>query len=505
MSNIAEYDNNTLRIFEEFADELLKVCPNMISREEIINRLKENLNGKTKYSLEEKVVGSRPTMEQLFLDLVSNIPTKVEDVQSDKQDEKSNINSQFFAGLIASVLGGIYNRAQGLIFHCSYKGAYANQLGIIFGDELISTYVRNNGNISSLSKYFCNQNGQQIDFNTLIGLISKVLELSEQKDRIDATVLNRILELNLTHLLENYLAINANLPDEEKIAKIETFIWHQIAPNFTLLKEIIEKSVKDKSLIKEDSATGFVYRVPSNYETDCEEALRESTCWSESDLERKFGKFRRMGIFGYNEEEYNTEKNIVMYNPRNDLAYIKNEEFFKALSEFIKNGSFSLDDVTVTSVINYDQDYYKVSTSNGDFYVAARKREMRKAMSIDEAMALYLEKRGEKRETPTPPRDGDGLDNLLEILSYESITSSEEYKRYKGYELGIEELNRLRNNGVTTVYVGNTGIIHEFADKAEATTISTQGASGPELITSILEKKNDIIEIPKRRVIPTKV
>ena len=513
-----ELDNESLRIYEEFADKLIEVCPSIFSREEIINRLKENIKGNVIFGSNldknvnaffdrknqrlllssdiEKGKEAEYAMDQLFIALVSNIPSKEDSMKSDEPSTISAANLQLFNELMAISFHGNYRRktSEVDISYCNYEPAYANQLGIIFGDELISTYVKSNGNLGSLSKYFHSKDGQPIDINTLISLIGKMLNIREMGNKNYVNVLNRLVELNLTHLLGTYLSLNPDLSDTEKIQRIDTFIGYQIAPNFTLLKEIIEKNIKDKSLIQNESFVGLVYTTQPNDITDSEEESHDFTCLYVKDILLKYGKFMNRDRFGYNEENYSPSSMVVIYNLERDLAYLENEQFFKALLRLDKNGNFSLDKTTINKVTAFSEGYYKVETSSGDFYLSVKDNEMKRAMALDEAMALYIEKRGEKIYVKEPDPE---TENILEIISYETLISSDAYKRNKKYNFGIVELDRLRNSGVTTVYVGNNGVIHEDGEIVELTDISSpEGA-----ITSTLKKKDDKIEIPKRSVI----
>lgn len=521
-----EYGEETLRMIEQFADGLLIMYPGAFDRDKIITRIKANLNDDITFTshvreIDENANGFFHTEDKNIeiydrlseLDSCSScfhelFHTLVEKNDMDLFDDESReayiedigdesyyledlgyANSRLMTEGIATiaqedwerrVLNEKRERVNG------YIPCYARQLRAVFGDELIIEFIKYYKNIRPLLKYFYAFDDKISMFN-LAEYADSVDEYEKNGFKIDANYVSSIIEMTITVLLKNYLMLNKQLSDEEKINKIEALVKEQIAPNFDYLRSIIENEIKDKSLLANHPIANYIYTLSIDKTREDSKNNRDLKM-----LIMKYSEYYPKSLFGLSEPVFNQESRIYEYDQSKMKEYYNNKTHFRLFAEAYQDikeqfkdaseitiegnktkkiddesalrtrGTISFNEAFFLNNLITDRAILKASSNGGEnsLYIIEdgnSEPEIRKPMDIEEAIKYYLEEQKEDEDT------------------------------IGGYNLAIQKLDEIRMQGITTVYVGPYGFIADYEPTIGKYDITFGFGEAPNLDESVVE------------------
>ena len=271
-----DYNDKTLKIIDDFVKDFMFLYPGVLTEEELYNRLKANIKhdivfGKIESDTENKISGMFDSKNHMVI--INTEVAKTEDkikatlfhelchslVENNPYDnevheyyEENNFVTEGIITLMEEdyyekILNRKFNRVNG------YIPNYARGLRNIFGNELIKQYIRNFKYIDSLiasAEVGNNYHLSKIAYDLVNSIDNVYYYIRESFGEVDVAYENVNIELGLAALLDDYLATNKDLKDEEKMKKIEGLLNTELEPNFKLFKEIIDKHIANKELLQ---------------------------------------------------------------------------------------------------------------------------------------------------------------------------------------------------------------------------------------------------------------
>lgn len=492
INEVVEYDDKTLMAFEQYVKDFQLLYPGILTDEEIMNRLKANIkhniveaDSLEEYSGHEKGgvflperhmvaiysgYSEKLKREVLFHELTHSLVSR---------NPYDNFNHEYYEDdnfMIESIVTimeedfreKIYNEKPRRVNN--YIPNYARALRAIFGRDLIESYIKRFKNIENLFAICEGNTGYELSFigTDVIGEIDSIY-YNVKKGIGDSNVeyQSANVELKLAHTMDMYFT-NTNLPDVVKLRRIEQLVANELSPNFDVFRNIIEKHIKDKSLIKDYGIANFIYYAPtlSDYErnhtnwdvntTVSQTSLRETV--------KKYEDFLAKKMFNINIYEVDEITNLPSYDEESYLEYIENKDLYRGLTYLYEDEDISEEDLNITEVkravrvnkpkygiedqLDYgesagvirlnnaifsDPSIYKCKTDNREYYVVD---------SYGDAELLT--------KTPT-------LDAIVKYVN--DIPEDEDYREV--YVKVAERLRFLNNIGITDVFIAKNEYIYE--------------------------------------------
>ena len=266
-----EFDEYTKKAIYRFILEFEYMFPNILSEEELIKRISNNLS--TSITLDDldgvafpdelDVAGYyNPNTKRIYID--KNLYSGVEDSVlfheflhciTIKDTKDPDLESDFLTETFVSLMENDYDVAVNNSKKRSnnYITNYAKQLKIIFDDELYNVYINNSRDISPLFDYYpvSEYDNKTIlhNFVLLFNTINK--EIKSGKDTDLLRYANSIFEFNLALMLENYLKNNPKLSNYDKCKKINELFNIQKDPDIDLYEYMINKYHNNETLLNQ--------------------------------------------------------------------------------------------------------------------------------------------------------------------------------------------------------------------------------------------------------------
>ena len=514
-----KYNEETLQIFDQFAKDFIKLYPDLLSYDEIIIRLKANIkedilftdemrNGISGYfnPIEHKVAIKKGMKEletkavifhELIHSLVESNPFEFhddsylfdesysEDETDYYQEEYGAVVSSFMTESITTIIQEDYEKTiLGLNRRRvnGYIPTYARQLRAIFGNEIINEYIGKYKDIRTLFKY-SKIGDEKISIDNMCSSIDEIDTLIKDGKSNEASIESSNIEINIAHLLKNYLS-NNNLSDENKISIIENLVKEQIFTDFDYIKNIIEKVIDDKSLIKNSNIVNYIYNVnSSNYESLVNQIVHNSLNNNKEiddeeirelvRLRIKYDDYNIMKYFGFTDFSYDSKNKKYTYDVENNMKFLNNKEYYITLYDL--SNEISLDNITSikgTKKNNKENIIKKLKNGskeeelvlNGEDLILGSifgKTSCLKLSSNEEVYYILLKDTIEVKRQMT-------IDKAIEL--YISLMNDHTGLK-EGYKLAIEELKKLSLQGIDNVFVDEYGFIRENDSNIVSTNI----------------------------------
>ncbi len=582
-----KYNEDTERRFAQFAKDLLTLYPGIgkyLSEKDIINRLKANIAediiyeddlgtsevGDTKliaggvFYNQEKQVRIKKDVSELEKSIYifhEFIHALVEDNPFADYDTNDNyvgfeneedqmfiedfdsIFSNFVMEAITTLLQEDYERKILGIKRSRVNGylpVYARELKAIFGDSFIEDYIVHFKYIKPILRYFYSGD-KKISIKSLTDNNDLIEKLIRMKNSDAVAGKNSNIEMTLTLLLDKYLSENHDLSDEEKLERISIFLREQIVTDFDYIKGIIERNIRDKSLIDKYPLVCYAYNVTDENSIDLKNqivgAYEEQTPGSKDELRYdlknlsiKYDEYTIRKFFGFTSYSYDLKTRMLVYDGAQLQSFEKYKHLYNALYRLHKKGLINDEELVITSVKGDTseskhnvKDQLLTGNTGADysaFDTLSSLKQLLKDVSggmklsslfsghaiIDDSKSTHYMKvsadidyyvitdnfRDDEVRFPM------SIDNAIEFY----MSLSDENPDIKGgFLLAIEELKKLNSQGVSTVFVNEYGIIHEDGQKGETVTIIFEDDECPaELVRETFELEDLDMVFAKRDV-----
>lgn len=296
------YNEETTNYLLRFINEFQEYFPNILSNEDLIERIKTSLkhnidfivftkdnkkyskeefesldfkppvfNLKADFSIYERKISLSAYADQESLDcmffheMIHAISTLYSSfgpyIYLSEEYKDPNLSVKNTDGFNESIVSLFEERLRRKKYN--FKGSkvngyipnYARALEIIFGEDLFKNYIELYTNISTL---FQDKNAPSYidvgyeDLYSIINPLAKIYSSCGMRGSIcdyDVDLLNMQIDLSIDKILYKYFE-NNNLSDKEKLDKLSRLFELQETPNLDLYQEMINKFIKDKSLLK---------------------------------------------------------------------------------------------------------------------------------------------------------------------------------------------------------------------------------------------------------------
>jgi len=486
-----QYDKKTLNDFKQYVKDFQFLYPGILSDEEIMNRLKANVkhNIVEKDSLEEyglKKGGAflpkshmvviysgyseKFRREVLFHELTHAIVcgNPYDNISHEYYEDDNFMTESIVTIMEEDFRQKIYNEKPKRVN--SYIPNYARAIRTIFDKKLIDSYIKRFKNIEDLFSICEGNSGYDLSIigSDLISDIDSIYyHIKENVGDINVEYKSANVELKLAKIMDMYFT-NTNLSDIEKLRRVEDLVKIEISPNFAMFRNIIDKHVKDKSLLKDYEIANFIYYAK---ELTSEEREYENLNFDPNigvspirETEKKYDDYLAKEMFGINTYEVDEISNLPSYNEEKYEKYIENRDLYNGLAKLYLTKELSEEDLNIVEVkrsfrvnkpkygiedqlgygesagiirlnnaIVSDPSVYKCKTNNKEYYVVD---------SCGESELLT--------KTST-------LDAIIKYVN--DISKDEEYKDV--YVKVAERLKFLNNIGVEDVFIGDNEFIYE--------------------------------------------
>lgn len=528
-----KYNDETENAFDQFAKDLLKLYPGILTYNEIIIRLKasikdniiftdelepncsgyiDHINHKVFIRKDLKELEIKSTIFHEFIHALVCSPYEKYDDNLDLFDDKESkylmnlnnnaddylesyyssvgyLNSSFIEEAITTIieedyvkniLGTNIRRVNG------YIPTYARQLIAIFGNDLIYEYIKNYKRLESLFEFLIKGN-EIISLTMLTDIVNEIDELVVKNDKNVVNIKNNDVEINLSIILNNYLSKNKELSDEKKLTIIDSFIKEQISPDFSYLKNIIEEHIKDKTLLKQHNIANYVYNANSNNYQNLVNKIIHNNIDSRNIDDEKIRELVRLRIkyndyvvreyFGFTELYYDNKKKVMNYNYEDNLAFLKYKKYYEAM--YTLKDEINLDEDNIVSVKGNE-----IDNKNKILYklkYGAYEEELLPSAAESILNMMYTKQSYLKVLTNNNEYyiliDKDDIPevkrpmNIEEAIKYYLKLIEEEPSEKEGYMLAIEKLNNLNSQGINKVFVNQFGFIEEKGENITSTNI----------------------------------
>jgi hypothetical protein len=261
---------------------------------------------------------------------------------------------------------------------------------------------------------------------------------------------------------------NTNLPDVVKLRRIEQLVANELSPNFDVFRNIIEKHISDKSLLKDYGIANFIYYAPTLSDEE-----RKNTNWEGNttvsafairETVTKYEEYLAKKMFDADIYEVDEITGLPFYNEERYLQYVEDKDLYRGLSYLYGEKELSEADLNITEVkravkknkakniiedqlesgkfsgiiklnnaVYSDPSIYKCKTDNGEYYVVD---------SYGDSELLT--------KTST-------LDAIVKYVN--EIPEDENYRAV--YIKAAERLRFLNNIGITDVFIAKNEYIYE--------------------------------------------
>ena len=507
IENDVEYDEQTLTIFNNFIKDFQTLYPGILTDEEIMLRLKANIKHNIRfadikirddnsnnivsglYNSENKIVlintlyikslkeNNRDLINavifhELLHSLVNDNP--YDDVNDHMAYEDGNFINESIITLmeedyVRKLLNKKFNRVN------FYIPTYAKELRIIFGDDLIKTFIQKYKCIEGL---FPKKEEFSIYSHDLIDDIDNIYRAVKlDVEGLDVPYLNKNAELGIATVLDRYLEKNKDLSDEEKLNRIVELAKIQYNPDFNVFQNMIKKHIKNMNLIENNPVAKLLYykdeRVLGN--------LRFSNNVPLLHMCKKLDNFNACGLFGANEiidvkEEFNEEA-LPIYDQDKCRHYFKNIKLYEVLNNCLEEEKITLEDLNIISLEKYS---YKDRGTHHDirdeidrgslnaignlFYGLNANQDVYKCRTKDKEYYIDTDF---SSDIMFPKSIDDTIIEFTKIIKEET-----EEELIRAYMDGIEKLKALKEKNIDTVYTNDfkfiyeeNGIVHVFSQQ----------------------------------------
>ena len=493
-----EYDEKTLKIFDDFVNDFMTLYPDVLTRDEIYLRLKANIKQNIIFrDLEEENIGEKSmkcgffnskehyvcitnnkkisedeiravTFHELCHTLVENNP--YDNLQHDDYEKSNFITESMITLMEEDYYEKILHKHKERVN--DYIPIYARSMRSIFGEDLISEFIRKYKKLDDLIVKYTNPDSYGDSLFRMESLIEKINEiynyLKKSKGNIDVSYENSNIELNFTKLLEEYLNNNNNnnLSDDEKMNKIMSIINIQLHPDFNEFKKIINDTIKDKKNLSKYPILEFIYddkNIDINQiKNDFLEGNDKKAFYS---FLKKYERYSSREFFNIN--EYEMDNNSLLYNYNRDklIKYNNIINLYDSLFSLFKRGVLNDEDLNIINVYSNKSDEYN-SEIEGE--ISRGKSASRRLSFLKNILNFGSETKVYKVETT----NGDYyLDEDMGLINYYQKTSIDDYiisvqKSFADGEISkdmfqyiLNYVNDLKNNGIYEVYSSLESII----------------------------------------------
>ena len=484
------YDTFTKECIDEYIKSFQILYPNILTNEELYTRIKANLKEPieivdnlkdldnkpqqgvfipnkhqikiNKELIENNIItdqGKSTLFHELTHALVINNPFDIE--QHGIQED-----SNFIVESIVTIMQDDYSEK---ILHRkrhrqnTYIPTFAREIYSIFGKDLIKEYIIK---FRDISKIFDEINEDNINYS--YDILSKLSDetdeiyysIIEKNDQDSIAYLSRNIELSITTILDHYLS-SKDLSDSDKLDKIVELAKNQISPDFNLLRDLIKKHIKNKTLLEFNEYAKNIYYGPQKTETSNVEII---------ELRHKMNEFNACGLFGANEIIPESRFGFPKYKEYPYMHYQSNKKLYSALYELLnankidksdleltkilKTNEFTKDDlldvreqlanvtspamIRIADILRFDETIYKCTTKDKSFYIKA-------------GFPNELLRKG----------------SLLDAINYykELMTIGKDKEEIDTYKSAISILIQLVEKDVEEVYYSDTAFVYEYQGK----------------------------------------
>ena len=473
------YSEETIKIFNNYVRDFQTLYPGVLSDEEILNRLKANIkhdvvfedlsyyknppmgvfdhkthkvtiNSKYYDSLEDKRRINAVLFHELTHALVLNNPYDPEyrgEFYEDGNFITEAIDTIMEEDYMKKILGIEVTRVN------NYIPTYAHELRVVFGDRLISDYVKNFRHIDSL---FDIGDKYTTCASDLIPMLDDIYYGVKRGDKdVDVFYTNKVSELAIAIILDYNLS-KSDLTEKEKLDKIIELASTQLRPDFNYFQTIIKKHVKDMSLIENDESAKLLYYKNNDVSVITKGFYDKKL----SSLGFKLKDFEICGLFGANEyymDNY-SYSSLPIYHQDRIRNYTKNKELYKALYNNIKDGHLDEKDLEIIALekstvqmdgthldIKHQLDYelsdqfvslHDALCSLKEILYKCKTKEKEYIVHIDASTDIMFEK--------TPD------EAIVDFL--EAINNEKDQSTVESYKDAIIKINTLKDQGIDSVY-----------------------------------------------------
>ena len=335
------YDQFTKDAIYKYVLQFQTLFPNILTNEQIVDRIVKNL--KHSIIFDDLSTYDNPGQTGIRTNAYFNQKTRkiVLDkyLSPDMQDsylfhefthaitcfdnETKDMDSEFTTESITSYMQELFEQR---FYHRSrqinvYLSNYARQLEAIFGNDLFKEYILKYRDISRLFKDYPVNADRNVIFHNMVRIYDEIRSKvnSKESNQLRTEFANTTYELNMALFLSNYMKNHPNLSDSEKLRKIKKMVTLQKSPNFDIYKMMLDKYIRNKSLINKDYTTRFIY----NHNRDDygrDELLKE-----------KYIKFLASKRYGYTQiYDY---KNNPLFPNRDNVLYSYGSEYYNYLKK----------------------------------------------------------------------------------------------------------------------------------------------------------------------------
>lgn len=418
------YDEFTKKIISDYIKSFQTLYGGILTDEELYTRIKANLKypieivhglkdergphrgafniPEHKILLDDKYIdngiltpiGKTTIFHELTHTLVAENPFDIE--EHDYHD-----NSNFIVESIVTIMEEEYarkilnlneNRING------YIPTYANEIYSIFGKDLIKEYIIKFRNINGLFDEI-SKGDLSYSYDILSSLSDEIddiyYSIIKDSNKEQIAYKNKNIELGITTVLDHYLA-SYILTDEEKLNKIISLVKKQISPDFEVIRGLIRKYIKDKSIIERNEYARNIYYGVQKH--DKNEKIGKEII----ELQKKIKDYEACGLFGANEIETKESRfGLPKYSYEAYTHYQYNKKLYDALYELLQDNKLQTKDLSFTKLeknremskdeledirdqlasglnpgilrlaraLRFDENIYKCTTKDSSFYI----------------------------------------------------------------------------------------------------------------------------------------
>ena len=366
-----EYDELTTSLLKQYIEDFQKLFPNILTNEEIWNRLTANIkhnieiceidkmeygriaggyfdtkehkiyiNKKYIDSLHNKELVKAAIFHELTHALVESNPYdgKIHEPYEEGNFITESIVTIMEEDYIKKILGIQMKRVN------DYIPTYAREMRVIFGEELIREYIQNFKYLENLFSKCASEEDILSGSDELISKIDSVYyHLKEHGEKVNIPYYNKNIELGIAIFLDNYLE-NANLSDHEKLKKIVDLAILQLDPDMKLFGLMMKKHIKDKSLIESNEIARLIYN--QVFELSIRETYDKSRDYI--NIVHKIRHSKVEEKFGINKASKKDEFQILPeYDEEKCSIYFGHPKLYDALYELLEKGQLKEEDLNI--------------------------------------------------------------------------------------------------------------------------------------------------------------
>ena len=264
-----KYDDYTKKCIYRFISEFQHYFPNILSNEEIVNRISNNLSSSIvmeDLSLEgiednASITGYyNPNTKKIFID--NNLTSSITDSVlfheflhciTIKDTNDQDLESEFLTEAVSIMQDKFEKEKYHSKERCNnYITNYIKQLEIVCGEQFYKEYILNYRDISNCFKcYPVDKYSSKTILHNYILLFNTINNIIKNGgDEYLLKYANTIFEFNVALFLYSYLK-NNELSTREKLRRIDKLVNIQKNPDIDLFKYLIDEFGKDEEVLNE--------------------------------------------------------------------------------------------------------------------------------------------------------------------------------------------------------------------------------------------------------------